>query len=285
MNTDNPAIIGKLKGYKISPDSILTTPGWNPREDMGDIVALAEDIRANGIMQFLKVRSGDDDKFYIIDGERRLLAVHYLREHGVNIEWVPCVLADKLSDAERLCMALSSNTGKPLTPVEQGQAFKRLKNYGLTLTEIARRTGSSVPVVSQRIALVDQASPAVLEAVGTKLINLAMAKELMDAQTTDEQDIKLDKMLEDTADFIKEKDADKERKRPRRKKDPDDDYVSAEYVDNLAKQGRDIYKKVQEDKISPNIAQIKTFWAGVIVALETARGVRAFTEFKYTPEI
>lgn len=189
MAVQHEAIAGRLNAYKIPPGELTFEEGWNPRTDFGDLKSLADDIKANGVLNYLKVRKGEDDTLFVVDGERRLRAVQMLIEQGVDIPWVPCTFVEgKLSEAERFYIAMSSNTGKPLTVVEQGRVYQRLRNWGVPVAEISRRTGTPQSTVSQRLALVDSASPAVLKALDTGKINLAMALEVVKkSATTSEQ--------------------------------------------------------------------------------------------------
>ena len=73
----------------------------------------------------------------LVDGESRLRNCLELINEGKPIKIIP-VLQESLGDpAERLLLAISANTGKPLSMIESGGAFKRLEASGGAL-EISR---------------------------------------------------------------------------------------------------------------------------------------------------
>ena len=243
MAVQHEAIAGRLNAYKIPPQEIKFEEGWNPRSDFGDLKSLAEDIKANGVLNFLKVRKGEGDQLFLVDGERRLRAVQMLLDQGVDIPWVPCTFVEgKLSEAERFYIAMSSNTGKPLTIIEQGRAYQRLRNWGVPLAEISRRTGTPKTTVAQRLALVDAASPAVLKALDTGKINLAMALEVVqESKTTDEQHERLASVMA-TAPEPKLNSAGKPQKMRRKsgdmRKKRESEMLPLEYAEDFIKQAK-----------------------------------------------
>jgi hypothetical protein len=67
--------------FKLDPRVISREPGFNTRYDFGDLVALTEDIAANGVIDPLKVRK-DGAFIWLVNGDRRLTAVSFLIEEG-----------------------------------------------------------------------------------------------------------------------------------------------------------------------------------------------------------
>jgi ParB/RepB/Spo0J family partition protein len=168
--------------FLVDPRVIVIEPGWNPREDFEGHEEMMASIREEGVKQPLWVKRGGEDGNGIIlrDGQRRLTAVLDLIEQGVPIAKVPCLFTrTNMSEVEALCLTVLTNTGKPLNPLEEARAFARLRNYGLTQSEIAKRTNKSEGTVHNRLALLDT-SPRVQEAVRQKELPtseaLALAK-------------------------------------------------------------------------------------------------------------
>lgn len=121
----------------------------NIRADLGDLSELAASIRAVGLLQPLVVtprpRGGG---FVVIDGHRRLGASKLAGARAV-----PCMAAKAAEDDQQVALMLAAAMHKELAPLEQAEAFRSLRNRGLTVTEIARRTGYSPATVNARLAL------------------------------------------------------------------------------------------------------------------------------------
>src|SRR3990167_8184404 len=118
-------IVGQGELFKIAKKKIRVREGWNPRQDF-DIDYLAANIRVNGVKRPLLVKREDDGHYVLVDGERRLRAVLACIEDGCEILSVPCMVEPpRTSDAESLVDALVSNQGKPFTPEEEAEAFRR----------------------------------------------------------------------------------------------------------------------------------------------------------------
>jgi ParB family chromosome partitioning protein len=119
--------------------------------DAGALTALAESIKASGVVQPLLVRPLPDGSYELVAGERRWRAA---QEAG--IEKVPAVIRDQ-AEAERLQAALIENmVREDLNPVEEARACAALvDDLGLTKEELARRVGRSRPAVSNLIRLLE----------------------------------------------------------------------------------------------------------------------------------
>lgn len=176
-------VVGRRDMYFMDPKQLIVQDGWNPRKDFSpaldeDDQALVESIRENGVLMPITVRN-IDDKMFLVDGWRRFCAVTYLNENGAEIKSIPAMLARRnISDVEAMLTALNSNTGKPLRPTEEADAFNRLVGWGLSQSDIARKIGKSPTHVKRRIELVD-AAPEVKTAVDKKEINLNDAIEIV----------------------------------------------------------------------------------------------------------
>jgi ParB family chromosome partitioning protein len=116
-----------------------------------ELAELAESIRAHGIIQPLIVRSGQDDQFTLIAGERRLQAA---KQAGLAI--VPIVQRDA-DDQELVEIALVENVQRSdLSPLESAEAYRQLHHdFGLAHKEIAKRVGKSRVAVTNTLSLLD----------------------------------------------------------------------------------------------------------------------------------
>lgn len=162
-------VIGQRELFLIQPQKIRVRDGWNPRVDF-DIEELTANIRVNGVKQPLLVKRGEDGFYTLVDGERRLRAVLACIADGCEILSVPCkVEPPRTSDAESLVDALVSNQGKPFTPEEEAEAFRRFVAWDWTIQKIAQRVGRSTTYVRDRLGLIN-AAPPVLAAARTGAI-------------------------------------------------------------------------------------------------------------------
>lgn len=132
--------------YKIDPRSIVVVDGFNSRIDFGDIDELAEQIKAQGVLNPITVIPFKDEdgteKYRLVDGERRFRAVSKLLADGVDIPRVPALFASKSSDEVNMLMQqIMRNQGKPFNEYEYGVAFKKFADMGMSNSEIAKNLG------------------------------------------------------------------------------------------------------------------------------------------------
>jgi ParB family transcriptional regulator, chromosome partitioning protein len=128
----------------------------NPRQarrrfDQEATAALAESVRAQGLVQPVVVRSRAAGGYELIAGERRWRAA---REAG--LETIPAIVRET-GDRDALLLSLVENVAREqLTPVEEARAYALLLDeFELGLGEIAERVGRSKPLVSNRMRLLD----------------------------------------------------------------------------------------------------------------------------------
>lgn len=132
--------------FKIDPRSIYVVNGFNSRQDF-DIDALCESIRENGVLNPLTViREKDSDgneKFRLVDGERRYRSVMRLLDEGVEIPRVPAMCIPKMDDAELLLQQVVRNEGKPFNEYEYALACQKFVQFGFTKDDIAKKLGKN----------------------------------------------------------------------------------------------------------------------------------------------
>jgi ParB family transcriptional regulator, chromosome partitioning protein len=128
----------------------------NPRQprrrfDHEATAALAESVRAQGLVQPVVVRSRAAGGYELIAGERRWRAA---REAGLDT--IPAIVRET-GDRDALLLSLVENVAREqLTPVEEARAYALLLDeFELGLGEIAERVGRSKPSVSNRMRLLD----------------------------------------------------------------------------------------------------------------------------------
>lgn len=127
-------------------------PGrYQPRHDMREeaLEALAESIRAQGVIQPIVVRAIASGDFEIVAGERRWRAAQKAGLHDV-----PVIVRD-VDDRAAIAMALIENIQREeLNPLEEAQSIQRLiDEFGFTHEEAASAIGRSRSAVSNLLRL------------------------------------------------------------------------------------------------------------------------------------
>lgn len=121
--------------------------GRNYRTNFVDIVNLADDIQAHGLIQPLTVNTNME----LLAGERRLRAVQYLGwdEVEVNVLDVDEQSQDEVTLVENL---QRSDTN----PIEEANAFQAyISKYDCTMADLARKLHVSPDLVSSRLRLLN----------------------------------------------------------------------------------------------------------------------------------
>jgi ParB family chromosome partitioning protein len=150
-------------GARTVPIELLRPSPVQPRRRFAEdeLTALAESIRAKGVLQPLLVRRApaDDTQYEIIAGERRWRAAQLAGCHELP------VVVYALSDREALEVALLENVQRQdLTPLEEAEGYRRLiDDFGHTQDELAHSLGKSRSHIANLIRLL--ALPAPLRAL------------------------------------------------------------------------------------------------------------------------
>lgn len=162
---------GKSRGdaWKLPLSKISTRPPeedgttYNPRDFLHGIEALAASIAANGLRKPISLTYDKEaDLFYPTDGHRRYAALCMLQadppeECKVDFEAIP-VERDlaKPGSLEHDLRPLTDNDQHPLTPLEKGRQFARLRDvHGLTAKEISTHVTESNVIVGRYLLLAD----------------------------------------------------------------------------------------------------------------------------------
>lgn len=172
------------------PTMIRRKPGFNPRFDFGEINELADSIKKNGLLFPLRVKPcspsvlvevskgvyevQDNLKgcvYELIDGDRRLTAIELLIKKGVSFAdgvWIEEVAQDQ-DDVTSLIQMFEANTGKPLLPLEEAAAFKRMREAKMTISQISHAVQRSVPTITERLALLESDDEVIAAVKGGKV--------------------------------------------------------------------------------------------------------------------
>src|SRR3954454_14673100 len=137
---------------EIATELISPNPS-QPRRDFDDeaLLALAESVKARGILQPVVVRPLAGGNYELIAGERRLRAAVIA---GLGV--VPAVVRET-DEGERLELALIENmAGEDLNAIDEARACATLvEDLGLTKEEVGRRVGRSRVAVSNLIRMLE----------------------------------------------------------------------------------------------------------------------------------
>lgn len=155
---------------RLTTASVIPNPNQPRRRfDQEALAELAASIKANGLIQPITVRLfrpyqphaivGDDrnpmPQYMIVAGERRWCA-HVL----AGLEAIDANLIE-ITDSERDILAIVENLQRAdITPLEEGRAFQRVLDTGVTAQELADRLGLKQPWrITDRTARQDSAYP------------------------------------------------------------------------------------------------------------------------------
>lgn len=132
--------------YEIELDRI-TASGRNPREDLGDVDELADNIEAFDLLQPVVVRRLGADRYELIAGHRRFAAVEKLGRTKIA-----AVVRDVDQDLAYL-MTLAENLSRvDLTPAEEAAGLAVLvREHDWSARQVAKAIHKSPAYVSMRL--------------------------------------------------------------------------------------------------------------------------------------
>lgn len=125
----------------------------NIRAQLGDLTELADSIRAHNILQPLVVarHPSRPSGYQLLAGHRRMAAAQL-----AGLTAVPVVIRGDVDAGTAIELMLIENCHREgLTPMEKAEAFGKLRNCGLSQTQIAKRTGFHLASVNHYLALLD----------------------------------------------------------------------------------------------------------------------------------
>jgi ParB family chromosome partitioning protein len=138
------------KPLEIPVDRIDRNPFQTRKNfDEAKLAELASSIAASGVVQPVVVRHGQDGRFTLITGERRLLA-----SKKAGKETIPAIVRE-VSNLQAMEMTIVENLQRAdLNPMEQAHAYARLsRDFHMTQEQMAERTGKDRASVSNFLRL------------------------------------------------------------------------------------------------------------------------------------
>jgi ParB family chromosome partitioning protein len=141
------------EGLREIPLDLIAPNPSQPRHDFDEpaLLALADSIRARGVLQPIVVRPLAGGRYELVAGERRFRAAAL-----AELDAIPSIVRET-DDAERLELALIENMARAdLNPIEEARACATLvDDLGMTKEEVARRVGRSRVAVANLIRILD----------------------------------------------------------------------------------------------------------------------------------
>ncbi|MDP3993768.1 MAG: ParB/RepB/Spo0J family partition protein [Candidatus Doudnabacteria bacterium] len=135
--------LGKIIPNEFQPRRIFNTE---------KLEELAQSIKMHGIIQPLVVIARPDGMYEIVVGERRFRAAKI-----AGLSKVPVFVSRGMSSQTKLELALIENVQRAdLNPIEEAKAYQQLQQeFGLQITEIAKRVGKDDSTISNLIRLLN----------------------------------------------------------------------------------------------------------------------------------
>jgi ParB family chromosome partitioning protein len=127
----------------------IFTAKQNPRSayDEEKLKELVESIRERGILQPLVCRE-KDGQYELIAGHRRFEAAKIL-----GLETVPVIIRDTLDGDIQFDQVIENLQREDLSSEDKFQAFKKMRDQGLKISEISKKTGVNTTVISTILGL------------------------------------------------------------------------------------------------------------------------------------
>ncbi len=183
---------------KTKEDSVVDIPVHhieaNPDQprlsfDQREIQHLAESIRSVGLIQPIIVRK-QDNKYFIIAGERRFRAVKYLELDKIR------AIVMKANEEENVTLALIENIQRQdLDPIEEAKAYKLLINrFKLKQADVALKVGKDRATIANSLRLLTLPDN-IQEALSEGRISQGHAK-ILAGLSNDEKEYYFEQILE-----------------------------------------------------------------------------------------
>lgn len=191
--------VRRADAMKVQLEDLHEEPGFNLRTEGPElkksIAVLAEFIANGGQIPPLEVRPRAEGGVWVVDGHRRRRALIKLDKAGrlprtpnkenpsILEAWV-AVAAFEGSDADRVARIISSQENEKLSPLELAEGYKRLKAFGWTVDQIAKKVGKTRQHVEQ-VVTVGNANTDVQSLVAAGQVSATTAAQVVRAHGDD----------------------------------------------------------------------------------------------------
>ena len=134
--------------YSVDPRNVVVVDNFNVRRDFA-IDELKEQIKLQGVLNPITVvpfkDENGDEKYRLVDGERRLRATLAAISEGADIKRIKAIFLPRNTKEEDLLIEqMMRNEGKNFTEYESAIMFQRFRDkFGYTQSEIAQKFGKN----------------------------------------------------------------------------------------------------------------------------------------------
>lgn len=188
-------ILDEFGGVMEVPLNLIAANPHQPRKafDEDKLKELAASIKEHGIIQPLVLsaqESGEEQKYALIAGERRLRAAHL-----AGLPTVPAVLREADGQGHLLLALIENVQRADLNPLETATAYQSLAlEFNLSHQEIGKKVGKSRTAVTNILRLLDLPD-VVQQAVRKNQISMGHARALLALPTIKAQSAALQTIL------------------------------------------------------------------------------------------
>lgn len=179
---------GRSDIHRVDPRKLVIIPGWNNRDEGPEldehIDMLAQSIAEVGVKTPIQVKL-EDGKMIVKAGHCRTRATMRAIEHyGIDIKTVPVTSVDRFaSDEDLILEQIITNSGKPLTTMEEARVYKKLLDHGWNQSDIAKKVGKSNGRISQVLNLLTMPAQ-VQAAVASGAVSASLAQQVVNSAAT-----------------------------------------------------------------------------------------------------
>lgn len=176
--------------YSVDPRNVVVVDNFNVRRDFA-IDELKEQIKLQGVLNPITVVPFKDEdgneKYRLVDGERRLRATLAAISEGADIKRIKAIFLPRNTKEEDLLIEqMMRNEGKNFTEYESAIMFQRFKDkFGYTQSEIAAKFGKSVTFIGKCLSLLDLA-PEIQEKLERGEISTGAVRQIVGMNKDDE---------------------------------------------------------------------------------------------------
>ena len=177
--------------YSVDPRNVVVVENFNVRRDFA-LDELKEQIKAQGVLNPITVIPFKDDdgneKYRLVDGERRLRATLAAIDEGADIKRIKALFLPRNTKEEDLLIEqMMRNEGKNFTEYEQAIMFQRFRDkFGYTASEIAAKFCKSQTFVGRCLSLLELA-PEIQEKIENGEISTGAVRQIVSSNKEDEK--------------------------------------------------------------------------------------------------
>lgn len=176
--------------YTIDPRNVVIVENFNVRKEFA-LDELKEQIKLQGVLNPITVVPFKDedgnDKYRLVDGERRVRATLAAIEEGAEIARIKAIFLPRNTKEEDLLIEqMMRNEGKNFTEYEQALMFQRFRDkFGYSQSEIAAKFGKSATFIGRCLSLLELA-PEIQEKIENGEISTGAVRQIVGTNKEDE---------------------------------------------------------------------------------------------------